>query len=555
MKYLRLLSFALSFFPFHHINSQVVDSTFGEPFSYGQPQNVYIPGITACDFDERDDRSYSMLFLDDGRIILAGHTAWDGESDFAFARLLPDGTYDQTAGPDGEVRLDLGYQNDSCLAAVRYQSDKVLMGGCVSLPGQTGYANLLVRTDLDGNLDTSFGNQGQVIIDLPGFREMVTKILPLPGGKIIIAGNVYYGPSYQYPDSTFIFIGRLHPGGQVDSTFGINGFLYQRFSNCNSTLLGDIEIYDDGSVLITGGGYHPYPGIYAGEIVCDPSITLCRYLPDGEPDPGFGFNGVVTLPFTAGRGNALSIYEDGRVLVSGVTKNFSVEPNPIITLIARLLPNGTLDSTFSNDGIFRQYEPGAFGLGSDPVSITITGQDIFVAYHDDPVGSHLTFGILCLNGNGQLNTDFGNSGIFSYYNSYPLTSYALKEMRLSPDKQKLYFGGWYTKLLHKNMMVSRLNISDMNPTAVVERPGTNGMKIYPNPLREGIFYVDLPGLTTLEDFSLCIRDVAGRAILFRDGQFAGHQNKIDASLLANGVYFVELSNRNECYTGKLLVQR
>jgi len=189
------------------------------------------------------------------------------------------------------------------------------------------------------------------------------------------------------------------------------------------------------------------------------------------------------------------------------------------------------------------------------VSITITGQDIFVAYHDDPVGSHLTFGILCLNGNGQLNTDFGNSGIFSYYNSYPLTSYVLKEMRLSPDKQKLYFGGWYTKLLHKNMMVSRLNISDMNPTAVVERPGTNGMKIYPNPLREGVFYVDLPGLTTLEDFSLCIRDVAGRAILFRDSQFAGHQNKIDASLLANGVYFVELSNRNECYTGKLLVQR
>ena len=247
---------------------QVVDTTFGEPYSFVYPQIEYIPGVTASDFDERADRAHSLLFLDDGRIIVAGHTYEDGTNDFAFTRLLPDGKYDQSAGPDGEVRLDLGFPNDSCLSTSLYQSNKILMGGCASPAGQLGCSALIVRTDFDGNLDADFGSQGQAFVDLPGTWEMITEIIPLPDGKIFVAGNIYYGSSFKYPDSTKIFIGRLESDGQIDSTFGVDGLIYMQMGKCVSSILGDIVVYGNGKFLITGAGYTPYPGQYLEDFIC-----------------------------------------------------------------------------------------------------------------------------------------------------------------------------------------------------------------------------------------------------------------------------------------------
>lgn len=266
-------------------------------------------------------------------MILAGDTRGADGSDFALARLLPNGHYDETAGPDGEIRIDLGYQNDSCLAAARYQSDKILMGGCVRLPGQDKYVILIVRVDLDGKLDIGFGNAGKVVIDLPASNEMATKILAQQDGKVIVAGNVLYsshGNSLYFPDSTSVFVGRLLSDGKIDSSFGTNGFIYRRYEDtCNAALLGDVILDKNGCVVVTGGSYHPYPGDYNGEEdFCTHNIHVCRYLPNGQPDATFGTNGVVELPYSEGKGTALHAYEDGKVLMAGVVSDL-LFPQPI----------------------------------------------------------------------------------------------------------------------------------------------------------------------------------------------------------------------------------
>jgi hypothetical protein len=82
-------------------------------------------------------------------------------------------------GVDGQVRIDLGYPNDSCLAAARYQNDQILMGGRVWQAGTSGYVNLIARVDLNGDLDPSFGNSGFLTIDLPTVaHKMITKNTP-----------------------------------------------------------------------------------------------------------------------------------------------------------------------------------------------------------------------------------------------------------------------------------------------------------------------------------------------------------------------------------------
>ncbi len=159
---------------FYSANAQARDSLFGIPTSLGSGGTV--SGTTSCDFGGYD-QAFLTVHLDDGRIILVGDTRLGGESDFAIARLMPDGQYDQILGPDGKVRIDLGYSNDSCLTASQYQSDWILMGGCVKQTSMAGYVNLIARIDLNGKLDSSFGNGGYLTIDLPTApHEMITKI-------------------------------------------------------------------------------------------------------------------------------------------------------------------------------------------------------------------------------------------------------------------------------------------------------------------------------------------------------------------------------------------
>lgn len=424
-----------------NLSGQVLDSTFGILGSFAP--NSHLIGNTACDFDGRYDQAHAIFHLEDGRMILAGDTRGADGSDFALARLLPNGHYDETAGPDGEIRIDLGYQNDSCLAAARYQSDKILMGGCVRLPGQDKYVILIVRVDLDGKLDIGFGNAGKVVIDLPASNEMATKILAQQDGKVIVAGNVLYsshGNSLYFPDSTSVFVGRLLSDGKIDSSFGTNGFIYRRYEDtCNAALLGDVILDKNGCVVVTGGSYHPYPGDYNGEEdFCTHNIHVCRYLPNGQPDATFGTNGVVELPYSEGKGTALHAYEDGKVLMAGVVSDL-LFPQPIYSFATRLLPDGTLDSTFGTNGRFVKYVQSG-GAGSEPVDILVMSDKIILGIISDPNGDHTACGAFCLNKDGQINTAFGDNGKFLFYPVF-FTPYFINNIT-STDSTHFFLSGY-----------------------------------------------------------------------------------------------------------------
>ncbi|MCC6459880.1 MAG: hypothetical protein IT260_05400, partial [Saprospiraceae bacterium] len=346
--------------------TQVPDSTFGVPSSYVGSEFPF-PAITGCDFDGREDRCFTSLFLPSGKIILAGHSQGPDGTDFALVRLLQDGKFDSLAGPEGQMRIDLGYSNDSCLAAALYETDRIVMGGCVTLPGQEGYTILVARVDVDGQLDTTFGAKGQLSINLPTNNEMVTKMLSLPDGKILIAGNAFYGTSFDFPDSTAVFVGRLQADGQIDSTFGTNGFIYPRYEyTCKSSLLGDILLDKNSRIVLSGGSYSPYPGFYNIDDMCTHNIHICRYLPDGQADPTFGNNGVQELPFTEGRANALHVDEDGKIIVAGVITDLLTDP--IYTFIARLLSDGSPDSSFAKNGRFVKFILGV-SSSTEPIDI------------------------------------------------------------------------------------------------------------------------------------------------------------------------------------------
>lgn len=116
---------------------------------------------------EERDMARSLAVQRDGRIVIAGSANLPipalADPDMAVARLLDDGTLDPSFG-GGRVRIAFGANEASSDAAnaVALQDD-----GKVVLAGQSGNHPAIARLASDGSLDTSFGDGGRKVYDLP----------------------------------------------------------------------------------------------------------------------------------------------------------------------------------------------------------------------------------------------------------------------------------------------------------------------------------------------------------------------------------------------------
>lgn len=70
------------------------------------------------------------------------------------------------------------------------------------------------------------------------------------------------------------------------------------------------------------------------------TIAVVRLNPDGSPDATFNRTGSVALGLSAAYGWAVALQPDGKILVGGSAGSADV--------VARLNPDGSLDTTFGN---------------------------------------------------------------------------------------------------------------------------------------------------------------------------------------------------------------
>jgi uncharacterized delta-60 repeat protein len=536
------------------LSAQVVDSTFGVLGSmFPNPNNYY--GTTACDFDGRHDQAFSTLHLPDGRIILAGNSRGIDGNDIALARLMSDGNYDQTMGPDGQLRLDLGPVGDTCLTAILYGDNHLLLGGAIRPLGTDIYAGLILRTDLNGQPDSTFGTGGQVIIDLPSSRELVAKVRPLSDGKILIAGSALgEGEQIWASVSGLAFVGRLLANGQVDSTFGKDGFTYKHWEEiCAISLLGDISLDMEGRIVITGSTYDPYIGEYDGNDFCTQNVVVCRYLPDGQVDSTFGTNGVVILNTGNGRGTTLLHYEDGRILVVGVSGFPSFDP--VFAYFARLLPDGSLDSSFSGDGsVWTQTNiASAFnGDAGEPFGVVrlpgriVVGASMGISY------DHIGFGAIALTENGRIDSVFAKNGGFSFFEELTPISFINEITSTGPDN--FFLSGFYRTLWPNNMFIGK--VKTLATSGVGEGSVNGGLTIFPNPVAANKhLYIDMGNLSSggNETRLLIFRDLNGKIVYQQACADQTDIAVISTASLLPGIYLVELCGKTGRYLGCLVV--
>ena len=210
------------------------------------------------------------------------------------------------------------------------------------------------------DLDTSFGAGGKVIWSPNGNTESAhgSGMALQPDGKIVMIG----GSSEVAGGSRFIVV-RFTASGSLDTTFGSNGFVTLTFGGSNENGAA-IAVQPDGKIVV--GGRSTFAGTGT-------DMVVARLLPNGSLDATFDGDGKVAVNFVDFQGfaqsdymNDLELTSDGKIVIAGGAPG---QNTLYKTAVARLNSDGSLDSSFSGDGMILD------GLGSGLWEGLVTNAD------------------------------------------------------------------------------------------------------------------------------------------------------------------------------------
>lgn len=368
-------------------------------------------GVVSTDFDAGQDFIGAMALQSDGKIVVAGSASNPSASfDFAVARYNTDGTLDTSFGGTGKVTLDFNGARDQAYALAIQTDGKIVVAG-TAVGGATATDLALTRFDTNGNLDTGFGTGGKVytpltanddeiraitlqpdgkivatgiantfnfnsniavvryngngtidtgfggaasgilVIDFFGGQDEGNAVALAAGGKIIVAGKCFDGPTIF--DGSMALI-QLNSDGSMDSSFGTAGKRADRTGR--SDIAYALAIQPDGKFFVGGSS------VPVNDPVTLQNFALYRHNADGSLDTSFG-NGGVSLTNIYGNNpdaiKALALQSDGKIVAAGWAGNDMA--------VARYNSNGSLDAKV-------RVDPFAFSDRADAVAIQSDGK-------------------------------------------------------------------------------------------------------------------------------------------------------------------------------------
>ncbi len=263
-------------------------------------------GISNTSWGSSDDYGYSVKVQIDGKIVLAGFLQDSAGYDFAITRYNNDGSIDTSFGNNGKTRTTIGSGDDLGWASAIQANGKILVAGYTSNLSDFDFA--LVRYNIDGSLDNTFGSGGKVVTAIGSGNDYGYSVMIQPDGKILVSGDSENGSNYDFA------MVRYNIDGSLDNTFGTSG-----------KVVTPVGVSDDKSfsVAIQGDGKILAAGFSSNTL--DHDFALVRYKSDGIPDTSFGSGGTVITPIGNDDDDAISmaLQADGKIVVGGTTDNGS----------------------------------------------------------------------------------------------------------------------------------------------------------------------------------------------------------------------------------------
>jgi uncharacterized delta-60 repeat protein len=454
----------------------------------------------------------------DGKIAAAGY--WDslGTYHFQTARYHSNGLPDNSFGNGGIVFTSIG--NSAMPYSVAVQADgKIVAAGCQRFTNTPPfqYHSVIVRYDVNGTLDNSFGSGGVVTTIVSPSEDGIASIALQADGKIVAGGWA----------GTQFLVMRYNSDGTMDNSFGTGGKTLTAIASQSSVY--SIALQSDGKIVACGTAGDP----------SNYKFALARYNTNGTLDNTFGTAGIVTTDFDPvfyDVGTSMTIQADGKIIAAGYSGYHLA--------LARYTANGILDPGFSNSGMFASTNyPSATGIGVQSNGKIVVSGNLNNSFDYE-------WAITRFDPNGVPDTSFGNIGTISI-NIKPGNDYA-QCLAIQPDDKVVVAGSSRdSSTVPASFTLVRFTTG---VTGIAASESVPDAHIYPNPFT-GSLTVSLPSiiLANEKEITFVLYDMQGREV--NRYKIEKAHSVIMTGNLPDGIYFYRLYDQERQMSSRMLIKQ
>ena len=299
------------------------------------------------------------------------------------------GSLDTSFGDAGKVFTIIGgIESKANGVAIQQDGKIVVVGYAVSSLGDKDF--LAIRLNYDGSFDTSFGVNGIVLTDLQNYSDDIANSIAIQtDGKIVLAGESHNGVEKK---AALI---RLDTEGNIDSSFNSTGIVLSDWIVGQQDVINVIKFHLPTGNLIVGG-YSETSSTVAAPI-------LARYTSTGSLDNTFNTSGILNMGIMSGDDTRTLVVEDIAVKANGIISAAGWRRTTSTSITSdwwagRVLSNGSLDTSFSTDGVLNYDETGT----NFATSIELLANDNILLGGYRQYNGVYSFRFLNINSNGNI---------------------------------------------------------------------------------------------------------------------------------------------------------
>ena len=302
--------------------------------------------------------------------------------------LAVPGASDLSFDEDGRATVDFGTSFEGAEGVAVGADGSILIVGGID-QGGPDESLAMARLTSSGEPDLTFSGDGQQIVESIDHGYGVA--LQEDGKFIVIA------PGAGFEESSGWTIARFESDGTPDPAFGGgDGIVTTDLNPDEPDAPRDVVIQPDGKIIVVG-----LKGLSDGW-----RFAVVRYEADGDLDPEFANGGIRIVRIgLASRATAVALQPNGKIVVVGHAQKGEESHSGV----ARLLPDGSLDPAFSDDGKLIN----SLGVAEQASDVAIHPDGGFVVVgRAAPVGGNgFDFGVARYRPSGRLDPNFSGDGL------------------------------------------------------------------------------------------------------------------------------------------------
>ncbi len=364
-------------------------------------------GVSVQPVGIADDYANAMLVQPDGKVLVAGTSPAARGNDFAVLRFDRDGQLDTSFGQNGRALVDFAGGSDAATSLALQPDGKIIVAGEAGVDGRAAFG--AARLTAGGATDGSFGTNGKATVTFGTAGDRANAVIVQPDGKIVLGGEANMGSA----SGVDFALARLNANGQPDATFS-GGTVTTALKAGNATdTIRALALQGDKIIAVGGDG----------------DFALARYSASGALDASFGSGGTVTGVFGTNIGSAKAVVVDatGRLLVAGNSNQD--------TAIAAFSKDGALDPSFGSAGKTVIALSDSNWDEATALAVQADGKPVLGGWVYEGGSSSGNFAVTRLTANGQPDAGFGTNGTTITHVAPGTKSDEARALALQPDER------------------------------------------------------------------------------------------------------------------------